>query len=78
MLSGTVNVGIRLTKHLMTGSKGNSEFCFGPRPSMTMTESQESAKRARILNLGRKNVKFWKFFLSNFGEKSINANMYLQ
>ena len=38
-----------------------------------MTESQGSPERARILNLRRKNVKVWKFFCSNIGEKSINT-----
>ena len=38
-----------------------------------MTEFQKSPQHGRILNVGRKSGKVWNFFLSNFGEKSINA-----
>ena len=38
-----------------------------------MTESQGSTEHAWILNVGRKNRKVWKFFRSNFEEKSLNV-----
>ena len=38
-----------------------------------MTESQGSPEHARILNVGRKNVKVWNFLHSNFEQKSLNV-----